>query len=137
MCTSDTTDKSTKFTDFEAESTEPSCMPLAYWSTQTSAAINLLRGQPTNNCVYLPYVSPATAAAKIIQHAYINMKPHSRIDHHQLDTAPNNHHQLRQRERDDHASSQSMHTPTIAEGLRQLRRRKRDDVALIDKMREI
>jgi hypothetical protein len=30
-----------------------------------------------------------------------------------------------------------MHTPTIAEGLRQLRRRKRDDVALIDKMREI
>jgi len=41
--TSDTTDKSIKYTNFDAESTELSCMPLIYWSTQTTAEINLLQ----------------------------------------------------------------------------------------------
>jgi hypothetical protein len=66
-CISDTTEKSIKFTDFDAESTKPSCMPLVYWSTQTTAAINLLRPQQSTNTVYLPYVSTANAAALITQ----------------------------------------------------------------------
>ncbi len=82
----DTTNKSIKFTDFDDTSTEPVCMPLVYWSTQTTAAINRLRGQPTYNSVYLPYVSPATTAAKIIQRSYIAYTKHVNL--------------LRQRERD-------------------------------------
>ena len=69
-CISDTTEESIKFTDFDTESTEPSCMPLVYWSTQTTAPINLLRPKQPTTTVYLPYVSTANAAAKIIQHAY-------------------------------------------------------------------
>jgi hypothetical protein len=34
------------------------------------AAINLLRPEQSTNTVYLPYVSPANAAATIIQRAY-------------------------------------------------------------------
>ena len=33
-CISDTTEESITFTDFDTESTEPSCMPLVYWSTK-------------------------------------------------------------------------------------------------------
>ena len=57
-------------------------MPLVYWSTQTTAAINLLRPeQPTTN-VYLPYVSTANAAATIIQHAYTKYINHVIPQHH-------------------------------------------------------
>jgi hypothetical protein len=45
-------------------------MPLVYWSTQTTATINLLRPKQSTNTVYLPYVSPANAAATIIKRAY-------------------------------------------------------------------
>jgi len=70
-CISDnTTNKSIKFTDFDDTSTDPVCMPLVYWSTQTTATINLLRPKQSTNTVYLPYVSPANAAATIIQRAY-------------------------------------------------------------------
>jgi hypothetical protein len=66
----DTTDKYIKFTDFDDTSTDPVCMPLVYWSTQTTATINLLRPKQSTNTVYLPYVSPANAAATIIKRAY-------------------------------------------------------------------
>jgi hypothetical protein len=87
----DTTNKSIKFTNFDETSTDPVCMPLVYWSTQTTATINLLRPEQSTNTVYLPYVSPANAAATIIQRAYstyINTTSHSSINHHQLNTAP-------------------------------------------------
>jgi hypothetical protein len=54
------------------KSTKPVCMPLAYWSTQTTAAIQLLRPEQSTTDVYLPYISHANAAAKIIQQPYIN-----------------------------------------------------------------
>ena len=82
-CISDTTDESIKFTDFDTESTEPSCMPLVYWSTQTNTAINLLRPEQSTNTVYLPYVSTANAAATIIQHAYTKYINHVMSHHHQ------------------------------------------------------
>jgi flagellar capping protein FliD len=85
---SDTTDKSIKFTDFDTESTEPSCMPLVYWSTQTNAAINLLRPEQPTNTVYLPYVSTANAAATIIQHAYTKYINHVMPHHHVTTNAP-------------------------------------------------
>ena len=81
-CISDTTDESIKFTDFDTESTEPSCMPLVYWSTQTTAAINLLRPEQSTNTVCLPYVSTANAAATIIQHAYTKYINHVMPHHH-------------------------------------------------------
>jgi len=58
-------------------------MPLVYWSTQTTATINLLRPEQCTNTVYLPYVSPNNAAAKIIQHAYTKHANHLRLYHHQ------------------------------------------------------
>jgi len=79
---SDTTDEPIKFIDFDAESTKPSCMPLVYWSTQTTAAINLLRPEQSTNTVYLPYVSTANAAATIIQHAYTKYINHVMPHHH-------------------------------------------------------
>ena len=82
-CISDTTEESIKFTDFDTESTEPSCMPLVYWSTQTTAAINLLRPEQPTTTVYLPYVSTANAAATIIQHAYTKYINHFKSHHHQ------------------------------------------------------
>jgi len=81
-CISDTTEESIKFTDFDTESTEPSCMPLVYWSTQTTAAINLLRPEQPTTTVYLPYVSTANAAATIIQHAYTKYINHVMPHHH-------------------------------------------------------
>jgi len=81
-CISDTTEESIKFTDFDTESTEPSCMPLVYWSTQTTAAINLLRPEQATNTLYLPYVSTANAAATIIQHAYTKYINHVMPYHH-------------------------------------------------------
>jgi hypothetical protein len=59
-------------------------MPLVYWSTQTMAAINLLRPEQTTNTVYLPYVSTANAAATIIQHAYTKYTNHFLSHQHQL-----------------------------------------------------
>ena len=82
-CISDTTEESIKFTDFDTESTEPSCMPLVYWSTQTTAAITLLRPEQSTNTVCLPYVSTANAAATIIQHAYTKYINHAMPHHHQ------------------------------------------------------
>ena len=87
-CISDTTEESIKFTDFDTESTEPSCMPLVYWSTQTNAAINLLRPEQSTNNVYLPYVSTANAAATIIQHAYTKYINHVMPHHHVTTNAP-------------------------------------------------
>ena len=81
-CISDTTEESIQFTDFDTESTEPSCMPLVYWSTQTNAAINLLRPEQSTNTVYLPYISTANAAATIIQHAYTKYINHVMPHHH-------------------------------------------------------
>jgi hypothetical protein len=83
LCTPDTTDKSIKFTDFDDTSTDPVCMPLVYWSTQTTATINILRPEQSTNTVYLPYVSTANAAATIIQHAYTKHVNHLRLYHHQ------------------------------------------------------
>ena len=67
-------------------------MPLVYWSTQTTAAINILRPEQSTNNVYLPYVSTANAAATIIQHAYTtkyinHVMPHHH--HHVTTNAPN------------------------------------------------
>ena len=58
-------------------------MPLVYWSTQTMAAINLLRPEQTTKTVYLPYVSTANAAATIIQRAYVKYTNHFSSHHHQ------------------------------------------------------
>jgi len=58
-------------------------MPLVYWSTQTTAAINLLRPDQSTNTVYLPYVSTANAAATILQHAYTKYINHFMSHHHQ------------------------------------------------------
>ena len=58
-------------------------MPLVYWSTQTTAAINILRPEQSTNNVYLPYVSTANAAATIIQHAYTKYINHFKAHHHQ------------------------------------------------------
>ena len=88
-CISDTTEESIKFTDFDTESTEPSCMPLVYWSTQTTAAINLLRPEQSTNTVYLPYVSTANAAATIIQHAYTKYINHVMPNHHHHNVTKN------------------------------------------------
>jgi hypothetical protein len=69
--------------------------------------------------------------------------PHARGRRGRRDSLPSHHHDahapsayqptlslqlLRQRERNDHASSQSLHTSTIAEGLQLPRQRERDDV---------
>ena len=82
----DTTNKSIKFTDFDDTSTDPVCMPLVYWSTQTTATINLLRPEQSTNTVYLPYISTATAAARIIQHAYTKHVNHLSLYHQQSTT---------------------------------------------------
>jgi hypothetical protein len=87
-CISDTTEESIKFTDFNTESTEPSCMPLVYWSTQTTAAINLLRPEQPTTTAYQPYVSTANAAATIIQHAYTKYINHVMPHHHVTTNAP-------------------------------------------------
>ena len=63
-------------------------MPLVYWSTQTTAAINLLRPEQSTNTVYLPYVSTANAAATIIQHAYTKYINHVMPHHHVTTNAP-------------------------------------------------
>jgi hypothetical protein len=47
------------------------------------AAINLLRPEQSTNTVYLPYVSPANAAATIIQRAYTKYINHLKLHHHQ------------------------------------------------------
>jgi hypothetical protein len=47
--------------------------------------INLLQPEQSTNTVYLPYVSPANAAATIIQHAYHFMPHHH---HHVTTNAP-------------------------------------------------
>ena len=52
-------------------------------STQTTAAINLLRPEQPTTTVYLPYVSTANAAATIIQHAYTKYINHFKSHHHQ------------------------------------------------------
>ena len=85
---SDNTDESIKFTDFDTESTEPSCMPLVYWSTQTNAAINLLRPEQPTTTAYQPYVSTSNAAATIIQHAYTKYINHVMPHHHVTTNAP-------------------------------------------------
>jgi hypothetical protein len=58
-------------------------MPLVYWSTQTTAAINLLRPEQITNTIYLPYVSTANAAATIIQRAYVKYINHFLSHQHQ------------------------------------------------------
>ena len=63
-------------------------MPLVYWSTQTTAAINLLRPEQPTTTVYLPYVSTANAAATIIQHAYTKYINHVMPHHHVTTNAP-------------------------------------------------
>ena len=78
----DTTDKSIKYTDFDEASTDPVCMPLVYWSTQTTAMINLLRPEQSTNTLYLPYISTANDAATIIQHAYTKHINHFMPHHH-------------------------------------------------------
>jgi hypothetical protein len=57
-------------------------MPLVYWSTQTTAAINILRPEQATNTLYLPYISTANAAATIIQHAYTKYINHFIPHHH-------------------------------------------------------
>ena len=88
ICISDTTEESITFTDFDTESTEPSCMPLVYWSTQTNAAINLLRPEQPTTTAYQPYVSTSNAAATIIQHAYTKYINHAMPHHHVTTNAP-------------------------------------------------
>ena len=51
---------------------------LVYTNTAT---INLLRPEQSTNNVYLPYVSTATAAAIIIQHAYAKHVNHLSLYH--------------------------------------------------------
>jgi len=57
-------------------------MPVVYWSTQTTAAINQLRPEQPTTTVYLPYVSTANATATIIQHAYTKYINHVMPHHH-------------------------------------------------------
>ena len=64
-------------------------MPLVYWSTQTTAAINLLRPEQSTTTAYQPYVSTANAAATIIQHAYTKYINHVMPHLHVTTNAPN------------------------------------------------
>jgi hypothetical protein len=77
---SDTTDKSIKLTDFDAESTEPSCMPLIYWSTQNTATINLLRPEHSTNTLYLPYTVLLMPLLQLSNHHHVTTNAPTQLD---------------------------------------------------------